>query len=216
MLTLTGNQTDTSPTARGLFVREHFLCQNVPPPPPGVDTNLPAVTDKPLTNKERLRIHLSNPSCAACHTLIDPIGLGFEKFDNLGRYREQLTIKIQLQRDSVTNKQRDAKDFELPLDTTAHIQGIPNAQFSTLQELGAILAHDPTCQRCMVKQIFRYAAGRHETESDQAQIDALFAVFQKSGFRFRELLLALATSPAFIGEPEVRAANTVAKASSGR
>src|SRR5438445_555886 len=35
LLTLTGNQTDTSPTARGLFVREHFLCQNVPPPPPG-------------------------------------------------------------------------------------------------------------------------------------------------------------------------------------
>jgi hypothetical protein len=201
LLTLTGNQTDTSPTARGLFVREHFLCQNVPPPPPGVDTNLPAITDKPMTNKERLQIHLSNPSCAACHTLIDPIGLGFEKFDNLGRYREKLTIRIQLQRDSVTNKQRDPKDFELPLDTTAHIQGIPNSPFSTLRELGAILANDPTCQRCMVKQIFRYAVGRHETESDQAEIDALFAVFQKSGFHFRELLLSLVTSPAFLGEP---------------
>ena len=201
LLTLTGNQTDTSPTARGLFVREHFLCQNVPPPPPGVDTNLPAVTDKPMTNKERLQIHLSNASCAACHTLIDPIGLGFEKFDNLGRYREKLTIRIQLQRDSVTNRPRDAKEFELPLDTTAHIQGIPNSQFSTIKELGTILANDTTCQRCMVKQIFRYAAGRHETESDQSQLDELFAVFQKSGFRFRELLLALVTSPAFLGAP---------------
>jgi hypothetical protein len=201
LLTLTASQNDTSPTARGLFVREHFLCQNVPPPPPGVDTNLPAVTDKPMTNKERLQIHLSNKSCAACHTLIDPIGLGFEKFDNLGRYREKLVTKIQLQRDAVTNQPRDTKEFELSLDTAAHIQGIPNSQFSTIKELGAILSNDPTCQRCMVKQIFRYAAGRHETESDQPHLDALFEVFQKSGFRFRELLLALVTSPPFLGEP---------------
>src|SRR5207253_9405927 len=100
----------------------------------------------------------------------------------------------------VTNRPRDAKEFELPLDTTAHIQGIPDSQFSTVKELGAILANDTTCQRCMVKQIFRYAAGRHETESDQSQLDELFAVFQKSGFRFRELLLALVTSPAFQAE----------------
>jgi hypothetical protein len=216
LLTLTGNQADTSPTARGLFVREHFLCQNVPPPPPGVDTNLPAVTDKPMTNKERLQIHLGNPSCAACHTLIDPIGLGFEKFDNLGRYREKLQIKIQLQRDSVTNQPRETKDFELPLDTAAHIQGIPNSQFSTVKELGAILANDATCRRCMVKQIFRYAAGRHETESDQPHLDALFDVFQKSGFHFRDLLLALVTSPPFLGEPGATGVTTVAKASSGR
>jgi len=200
LLTLTASQADTSPTARGLFVREHFLCQNVPPPPPGVDTNLPAVTDKPLTNKERLSVHLNNRSCAACHTLIDPIGLGFEKYDNIGRYREKQIIRIQLQRDSVTNKPRDPKEFQLDLDTNAHIQGIPNSQFSTLKELGNVLAHDPTCQRCMVKQIFRYAAGRHEAEADQPHLDALFEVFSKSGFQFRELVLALVTSPPFLGE----------------
>ena len=200
LLTLTASQTDTSPTARGLFVREHFLCQNVPPPPPGVDTNLPPVSDKPLTNKERLQMHLANKSCASCHTLIDPIGLGFEKYDNIGRYREKQIIKIQLQRDSVTNKPRDPKEFQLDLDTTAHIQGIPNSEFSTLKELGNVLAHDPTCERCVVKQIFRYAAGRHETEADQPHLDALFEVFSKSGFRLRELVLALVTSPPFLGE----------------
>jgi hypothetical protein len=179
-------------------VREHFLCQNVPPPPPGVDTNLPPVTDKPLTNRDRLAIHLGNPSCAACHSLIDPIGLGFEKFDNIGRYREKLSLRIQSLRDAVTKKDSAPKDFELPLDTSAHIQGIANSQFTTIKELGGILANDPTCQRCMVKQIFRYAAGRHETESDQPQLDALYEVFRKSGFRFRELLLALVSSPAFL------------------
>jgi hypothetical protein len=205
ILTLTASQNDTSPTARGLFVREHFLCQNVPPPPPGVDTNLPAVADKPLTNKERLAMHLGNRSCAACHTLIDPIGLGFEKYDNVGRYREKQIIKIQLQRDAVTNQPREPKEFQLDLDTAAHIQGIPNSQFSTLKELGNVLAHDPTCERCMVKQIFRYAVGRHETESDQPHLDALYEVFSKSDFRFRELVLALVTSPPFLSEPGDRA-----------
>ncbi len=198
LLTLTGNQTDTSPTARGLFVREHFLCQNVPPPPPGVDTNLPAVTNKPLTNKDRLQMHLTNPSCAACHTLIDPIGLGFEKYDNIGRYREKLSVRTQLERDSVTGKPRPPQKFELDLDITAHIQGIPHSDFSSLKELGNILANDSTCQRCMVKQIFRYAEGRHEVESDQPHIDALYETFRKSGFRFRELILALVTSQPFL------------------
>lgn len=146
-------------------------------------------------------MHLSNRSCAACHTLIDPIGLGFEKYDNIGRYREKQVIKIQLQRDSVTNQPREPKEFKLELDTTAHIQGIPNSQFSTLKELGNVLAHDPTCERCMVKQIFRYAVGRHETEADQPHLDALYETFSNSGFRFRELALALVTSPPFLSEP---------------
>ena len=169
VLTLTGTPANTSPTSRGLFVREHLLCQTVPPPPPGVDTNLPAVTaERPLTNKERLSVHLTNKSCASCHTLVDPIGLGFEKFDNIGRYREKLVISLPQQRDAVTNERRQPLVFELPLDTSAHIQGIPNSSFSTPKELGAILANDPTCQRCIVKQVFRYATGRHEVESRQA------------------------------------------------
>ncbi len=202
LLTLTASTTDTSPTARGLFVREHFLCQNVPPPPPGVDTNLPVVDpEKPVTNKERLQIHLTSPSCASCHNLIDPIGLGFEKFDNLGIYREKLALRIEGQRDAVTNKRVDPKLIELNLDTTAHIQGIPNSRFSSVKELGNILANDPTCQRCIVKQVFRYAAGRHENDSDQPYIDSLFELFQKSGFRFRDLVVGMVTSPPFLGNP---------------
>ncbi|MEX2264068.1 MAG: DUF1592 domain-containing protein [Bryobacteraceae bacterium] len=197
-LTLTGSPTETSPTSRGLFVREHFLCQNVPPPPPGVDTNLPPVTDKPMTNRERLEIHLSNQSCASCHTLIDPIGLGLENFDNIGRYREKFALQIQQQRDAVTNERRPAKEFQLDLDTKGYIQGIASSGFSSAKELGNILANDPTCQRCMVKQIFRYATGRHETESDQPDLNALFEVFRESGFRFRELMLAVVISRPFL------------------
>jgi hypothetical protein len=200
-LTLTGNPNETSPTARGLFVREHFLCQSVPPPPPGVDTNLPPVTDKPMTNRDRLAVHLTNQSCAGCHSLIDPIGYGLEGFDNIGRARDKLVLRIQQQRDAVTNAERKTKEFELPLDTSGQIQGIPNSQFTTAKALGNILANDPTCQRCVVKQVFRYAVGRHENEQDQAELDALYDNFRKSGFKFRELLQVLVTTKPFLGQP---------------
>src|SRR2546426_6129908 len=73
LLTLTSKPDDTSPTSRGLFVREQFLCQHVAEPPPGVNTNLPPVTEaKPQTNRERMGIHLFNESCSVCHKLIDP------------------------------------------------------------------------------------------------------------------------------------------------
>ena len=54
-LVLTSKPAETSPTARGLFVRNHFLGQEIPPPPAGVNTVLPNVTeDAPMTNRQRL------------------------------------------------------------------------------------------------------------------------------------------------------------------
>lgn len=146
-------------------------------------------------------MHTTNPSCASCHNLIDPIGSGLEGFDNIGKYRDKVKLRIQLQRDSVTNQPRPQQDIELPLDTKGSIHGIANSNFSNPAELGKILASDATCQRCVVKQIFRYAVGRHEKEADQPQLDALYAGFKESGFRFRELLLSLVTSQAFLGNP---------------
>ena len=208
-LTLTGNPNETSPTSRGLFVREQFLCQHVPPPPPGVDTNLPALNaEKPMTTRERLQIHTTNQSCVGCHSLIDPIGLGLEGFDNIGRYRDKMVFRQRRERDSVTNQQRPETNIEVPLDTKGFIQGIANSQFSTPAELGNILANDPTCQRCVVKQIFRYAVGRHESEADQPHIDQLNAGFRQSGFKFRDLLLSLVTSEPFLdtkGSPPIAA-----------
>jgi hypothetical protein len=131
--------------------------------------------------------------------LIDPIGLGLEGFDNIGRYREKLVFQSREERDSVTNQRRQTQTVELVLDTKGSIQGIPNSQFSTPAELGNILSNDPTCQRCVVKQIFRYAVGRHEVLADQPHLDALFAGFRNSGFRFRGLLLDIVTSEPFLG-----------------
>ena len=61
-----------------------------------------------------------------------------------------------------------------------------------------MLAESKTCQKAIVKQLFRYAFGRQETVDDQPAIDALLARFRDSGFRFRELIVALATSDLFL------------------
>src|SRR5258708_5862683 len=92
-LTLTAKPDETSPTARGLFVREQFLCQHVADPPPGVNTNLPPLNEaQPMTNRERMAMHATNKACAGCHNLVDPIGNGFEKFDAIGQRRDKLKL----------------------------------------------------------------------------------------------------------------------------
>jgi hypothetical protein len=88
--------------------------------------------------------------------------------------------------------------MELDVDTSGYIQGMENSAFSTPKELGKLLAESNACQRCIVKQLYRYAFGREETAADQPVIDALLEKFRSSGFRFRELLVALVTSDLFL------------------
>ncbi|MBY0502608.1 MAG: DUF1592 domain-containing protein [Bryobacteraceae bacterium] len=193
ILTATSKPAETSPTARGLFVREHFLCQEVPQPPPGVSTNLPPLSkEKPVTTRERLGIHLSSPSCASCHTLIDPIGFGLEKFDAIGARREKLHMTVPAERKS---QDKDAS-FDLPLDTSGWVAGLvstngTSAPFSSPRELGRILAESAQCQECVVKQAFRYLMGRHETSADAAALARATQEFRASGFQFTELLVSL-------------------------
>jgi hypothetical protein len=196
-LVLTSKPAETSPTARGLFIRNHFLAQEIPPPPPGVNAVLPTVTENsPLTNRQRLEIHLNSESCAGCHRLVDPIGLGFEQYNAIGAFSSKMSLVFSSRGDSARGRQPTM--IELDLDTSAYIQGMDNSKFSTPKELGRILAESPACQKCIVKQLFRYAFGREETEADQPVIEDLVAKFRSSGYRFRELLVALATSEAFL------------------
>lgn len=201
-LTLTSKPSETAPTERGLFVREHFLCQIVPPPPPGVSTTLPVLSEeRPMTNRERLAVHLSDASCASCHRLVDPIGFGFEQFDAIGRYREkQIALIFPAVNTAKKNVKPDGMKVELAVDTKASILGVANSEFSNPAEAGRILAATPACHRCIVKQFFRYALGRAETEADRPHLEAAYERFAKSGFRFRELMLAIVTSRPFLEE----------------
>ncbi len=195
-LALTSKPEESSPTARGLFVREQFLCQHVPDPPPGVNTNLPPVTEaKPQTNRDRMSEHTTDASCATCHKLMDAVGFGLEKFDAVGARREQMVLEFR--KKSYEDDDEDekhpvpAKTITLPLNTNAYVAGIANSEFSSPQQLGAVLEKSPQCQECVVKQYFRFQAGRSETAADRPLIRFVTGDFRNSGFRFKELILSM-------------------------
>ena len=194
-LTLSSKPDETAPTGRGLFIREQFLCQQVPPPPPGVDTNLPPVEEsKPVTNRERLAMHASNKMCAGCHNLIDPIGFGFEKFDAIGMRREKHKLLFYPNLTGVAARRAKPKEIELDLDTKGWVAGLPDSEFTSPRELGDLLANSPQCQECLVKQVFRYMSGRQDTPADRPVLTQALEQFRKSDYRFKELMVALVKS----------------------
>jgi len=196
-LASTAGPTDTSPTARGIFIRERLLCQHVPPPPPGVITTLPdPLTDGPAKGRRQLMVeHVENATCASCHRLMDPIGFGLENFDAIGVWREKESIPL-----PTTGEEgpRRGRSVQLPIDTQGEIAGIPSSTFSDAKQLGNILAESAVCQKCIVRQMFRYSYGRLETAADEPTIDRIFNQFKESGYRFKTLLRGLVESPEFL------------------
>jgi uncharacterized protein DUF1592/uncharacterized protein DUF1588/uncharacterized protein DUF1595/uncharacterized protein DUF1587/uncharacterized protein DUF1585 len=92
-LTISSYSYRTAPTLRGRWILLNLLCQVIPPPPPGVPTLDPttASASDPSLQQEnvraRLEMHRQAATCAACHATLDPIGLGLENFDAIGKYR---------------------------------------------------------------------------------------------------------------------------------
>jgi len=195
-LASTTGPVETSPTARGLFVREHLLCQVVPNPPPGVNTNLPepASADAARAKRERMLQHVENQTCSGCHRLMDPIGFGLEKYDAIGVWRDKETVDIY----SGSGEGRRSKPVNVDITATGEIAGVPNSTFDDSRALGKVLAASPICQDCVVKQVFRYAFGRPEAAPDRSTIAAAAATFRRSGFKFKEVLISLVRSPQFL------------------
>ncbi|MDQ3034624.1 MAG: DUF1592 domain-containing protein [Myxococcota bacterium] len=173
-LAMNAHPTETSPTLRGKYVRERVLCELVAPPPDDVELVIATDPTMPRTLRERLEIHRTNPACAACHASIDPPGFLFEGFDSSGAAR--------------------ATDHGYPVDTSGELDGTP---LRDGRDLGEVLARDPRVSSCVVRQLWRHANGRLETDGEEAALIALDHAFSRSGYRFRELLLELATSDHF-------------------
>lgn len=168
----------TDPIKRGLFVREHLLCQ-IPPPPPDVIPELPPV-DPNATTRERFEQHRSDPVCATCHTLFDPIGFGFENYDAVGRWRTE--------------------ENGLPIDASGELTAADVAgTFVGVRELGSKLAGSEDVAECVSRQWFRFAYGRLESaELDACNMETLTTIFAESGHDMRELLVALTQTDAFM------------------
>lgn len=143
LLTHTSLTSRTSPVKRGDFVFKHMLCGDIPPPPPEVE-GLPdseAVAGETL--RQRMERHSSDPSCAGCHKVMDPIGFGLEHFDAIGRYRTH---------DGASEVNASGI---MPDDTT----------FDGAQELAGILANDPRFPFCVTKHFMTYSLGSAMSEN---------------------------------------------------
>ena len=88
ILTVTSYPNRTAPTIRGKWVLEQLLGTPPPPPPPNVPSLKDDASTKAMTMRQRMELHRSNPTCAVCHRMMDPLGFSLENFDGLGRWRD--------------------------------------------------------------------------------------------------------------------------------
>src|SRR4029434_4997461 len=87
LLLVTSNANRTSPVIRGKWILENMLGSQAPTPPPDVPPLWERPTAAARSVRERIEQHRSNPACAGCHKIMDPIGLALENFDAIGRWR---------------------------------------------------------------------------------------------------------------------------------
>ncbi|MBM4252152.1 MAG: DUF1592 domain-containing protein [Deltaproteobacteria bacterium] len=91
LLATAGSTTETRPVKRGKDLALKWLCQDIPPPPPGIPPLDTSKLPPNATPRELLAVHTNSPSCASCHERLDPLGLGFESFDATGKWRSTYT-----------------------------------------------------------------------------------------------------------------------------
>lgn len=170
-----GNNATSSPIKRGTFVRRKLLCQALPPPPPNVNVTTPDVGPS-STTRQTFDAHVANPSCSSCHTLIDPIGNGFEAFDGEGRFR------------TTENGQ--------PIDARGEVTSAQDADgtFANATELVSLLAGSNIVSRCYTRQLLRFSSA---TTSDDVERAFLAETEVAPTDRYQDLLVAYVRSPIF-------------------
>ncbi|WP_437569971.1 DUF1592 domain-containing protein [Sorangium sp. So ce542] len=185
MLLTRDKATRTSIVRRGLKVRTDLLCGLVPAPPNDVQLDLEGLGEG-LSQRERLERHRTDPTCAGCHQMMDPIGVVFESFDAVGRLR---------------TADEDGK----PVDTSSTIAYTRDIDgpVASAAELGQRLAESEEARACYVLQSFRFFYGRDRTDADRCSMAALSVAFQESGYSLSELVVALTRTDAFRYRPVI-------------
>jgi len=172
----------TSPTVRGKNFRLNILCQVVPPPPPNIDFSLIQDISNPKfkTVRDRLTAHRTNPTCAGCHRLMDPVGLAFENFDSSGGFR--------------------TTENGAPIDTSGEWNGV---KFSGPVELTKALHDDPAVTACVARKVFAFASGTMPPTNTAPWKDVQ-AKFASSNYNFLRLMREIAVSDLLYAVPETR------------
>lgn len=161
LMAMHSDHRESSPIHRGLFVRSSFLCESLPPPPADADVTLPE-HDPSKALREVLALHSSEPACSGCHSLMDPIGLGFEHFDASGGFR--------------------LMEAGSPVDASGNIVGSDvSGPFNGVVELAEKLSQSPQVERCLATQWFRYSFGREPAANEACVVEQMSDALRSGG-----------------------------------
>jgi hypothetical protein len=166
----------SSPTIRGKNIRELFLCQTVPPPPPNVDFSLLQDTQNAVyrTARDRLVVHGKVPTCAGCHAVMDPVGLSLENYDGVGGYRSM--------------------ENGAPINASGTFEG---KSYKNAIELQHLMRESPALTGCLAKRVYEYGVGRPATAGERELMTYLRERFAKDRYTLAGLMRTIATSNAF-------------------
>ena len=178
ILTVTSYANRTSPVLRGKWILDNILGTPPPPPPP----NVPPLTEdnpvgKVLTMRERMAQHRTNPACSSCHQLMDPIGLSFEHFDAIGRWR-------------------DRGDGDVPIDAAGALpSGVTFEGANGLKQ--ALLSRPELFVTTVTEKLLTYALGRGMDYYDAPSIRAITREAGNNDYRFSSLISGVVKSTPF-------------------
>ncbi len=176
-LSLSSTQgSETLPSRRGSMLSQRILCQNIPPPPPDVDIDDGVAVGDDECKADAYAVHRdASSSCSACHSQIDPLGMGFERYNGLGQYRETEPDKPQCN-----------------IDGAGEVAGQP---FSGPREFAAVLDSEGVAAQCGVTQLGRFVT--RSSDDREALVGRLVESFEADDENFRALMVAVVTDPAF-------------------
>ncbi len=164
--------TDTLPSRRGAMIARRLLCQVILPPPPNVAIDMGVTVPAGECKSDAYEAHASG-SCKGCHTVIDGIGFGFERYDGLGRFREV-----------------EPDNPACSIDGAGEFAGEAFAGPRELVDENLDLIAD-----CAVENLLRFAM--HDWSASDEHLERMTQVFRDSGFDFTELMRAVAKDPSF-------------------
>jgi uncharacterized protein DUF1592/uncharacterized protein DUF1588/uncharacterized protein DUF1595/uncharacterized protein DUF1587/uncharacterized protein DUF1585 len=162
----------TDPVRRGKFVLNQILCRGVNPPSPEIVAMFKPL-DLSKTAREQFQVHAESAVCASCHRLLDPLGLPFEHYDGIGRWRDD--------------------DRGMPLDVSGELDG---RTFNGVPQMAQMLSELPDVRACYVAEWLRFSQGKLNSDLDKPYIDWLMTRFTRNT-RVMDLVAAIVVSDTF-------------------
>jgi mono/diheme cytochrome c family protein len=183
ILSLTSDGTRHRPVHRGVWVMESIFGKSPPPPPANVEPIEPnPVTAPKATLRMKLEAHIHDASCAACHAKIDPLGLAFENFDAIGRWR--------------TTEKTEGTGEDPAVNPTGKF---PDGRtYKNAEEFKKLLLADlDHFNHTFVEKLATYALRRAMSFDDRDDLQAVAAASKAADYRVKDIVVALVTSDLF-------------------